>query len=253
MGLTIDAIGSDRKQLLSYLVGAGFAGGALPASALHVEWGPPLSAVDTDTFLGLDAVGLSKHQGVDLDIALGTGSVSGPPPGVLSMKSGTPPDVKLNLPQNSLYLIPGDTFKANKGEKIASTKTGPGLAVGGPNVTVAKGGNLPPGTVIDGTLPWQRGSFLALKGKGFKSTGQDHYIGLRRDAGGGQIYYGWLRYQYGSIDAHELFMQDVPNVPAVVPGGPREVPLPFAAPLTLLATGAAGLAALRRRRKPAAK
>ena len=74
-----------------------------------------------------------------------------------------------------------------------------------------------------------------------------------RDAGGGQIYYGWLRYQYGSIDAHELFMQDVPNVPAVVPGGPREVPLPFAAPLTLLATGAAGLAALRRRRKPAAK
>lgn len=59
------------------------------------------------------------------------------------------------------------------------------------------------------------------------------------------VNFGYIRVERGSLILSEAFFEDTPNTPITIPRGPQNVPGPGA--LALLAAGAAGLAAMRRR------
>lgn len=82
-------------------------------------------------------------------------------------------------------------------------------------------------------------------------VGAHGYIGLRFDAAGGYRY-GWLELTRGSLTAGQFGLQQAPGVSAAIPAAtPPATAVPEPGSLLLVATGAAGLAALRRRRHQA--
>jgi hypothetical protein len=96
------------------------------------------------------------------------------------------------------------------------------------------------------------GSFLA---------GEPGYAGFAIGTGGGDFRYGWLKLEFLTdpntnlpqvLEALAWGMEDTPNV-AIKAGdtGPAPTPEPGTMALSILAAGAAGVAALRRRRQSA--
>lgn len=234
------------KKLLSYMVGAGVAGvSGTGAAALQSYLYAPLVAVDTDP-VGQVIINPPPMMGPPYDVSTfeeilinlntGAGVVGGPPP---TVKGGP-------TPFGVLAMLPGDT-KVDSFKSGPKTVSGPGFAVADDGVQVAKGGSLPGATIVGPNLKWKGGTFLGGFDGGFKTDG-DLFLGVRLSAGGGNYYYGWVRYAYGSLEVKELVLEDQVNVPVHIPL-PAPVPVQFAAPLAALATGLAGLAALRRRRR----
>lgn len=133
-----------------------------------------------------------------------------------------------------LVIRPADVYAPDGGPAVyfPTWYAGTGVAV---NSKMAAGS-----TFDASTLPWNTDSGTLF------GLGSDLVLGLRV-ADGIDYHYGWLRYTIGSVILHDMGFQTQANVGITAPSG---VPAP--ASLALLASGVAGLAAVRRRRQKAA-
>lgn len=86
---------------------------------------------------------------------------------------------------------------------------------------------------------------------GFWSESGDHgFAGLRLTFNDGDTHYGWIELTRGSIISGRAGFQNTPFAPAPIPAATAGAPEPGS--LALLATGAAGLVSVRRRKRNAA-
>jgi hypothetical protein len=84
-------------------------------------------------------------------------------------------------------------------------------------------------------------------GGGWASIGAHGFVGLRLETGMGQYNYGWLELTRGSLTVGRMGYETDPNTAAQIP---ETVPEPST--LLLLVSGAAGIAAMRRRQRAVA-
>lgn len=89
----------------------------------------------------------------------------------------------------------------------------------------------------------------------FAEVGDTGFIGLRvvqiGDDDFQETFYGFVEVTRGSLELGSIFFEDTANAPALIPLSDDPVDVPEPATLPLMALGAAGLMALRRRRSAA--
>jgi hypothetical protein len=208
------------KKLTTYVV----AGGAVLAAAEGAQAAPIYSGLMNIPIGPTDVIGLNLDGDGANDFSFINAFVS---------DSGTPAD-----PLDDIYQL-----DLNTGTNSAVT-----TFIGDPFfITVLSA--LGPGVQLPGSESFSSGTFK-MAGAPFSQWGGVHgYAGLAFDISG-QTHYGWARLSVGtnpllSATLHDWAYEEFPNTPIATGEGGIAVPEPGA--LGLLALGAAGLAAYRRR------
>ena len=206
----------DIKKLGAYVAGAGALSMTPGAEAVIVyqTYEPPLTAIDPSS------INRNDVESIDIDLSTLAANVT----------TGFP-----TLGDTDLRLTPQDAFVKTGCTNCPKNKTDSAQVTGG--IDVAWATNVALGDILGpGTAWFPGGGSVLLPG------GTDRYLGLRRTDGTDQ-FYGWLRYSEGSATLFEAAIENSSDTPIRV----GDVPVP--ATLALLVSGAAGLAASRRRRK----
>ena len=209
------------NKLAAYLAGVSAAGvaagsGNSEAAVLYTDFDPDLSATDLT-----NAVGDNQRIRLSIDIVSGlTATVAGSGTGHITLH---PADVGPNGGKFNLPTIAPPHIDAGVGTIIGTAVVGPGSLIDGTTGFGSQSLNLP--------------YFQAQEG----------FVGFRHDSVGGESYYGWFHYEVrpgaSPFTAGEMILLE--GAIESSPGVGITIPEPGLIPL--LALGAAGFAARRRR------
>jgi PEP-CTERM motif len=250
----------DNKRWITYAVTAGafVTTGQADATIMYFNPFPDLVATDTD----IESPG--GQQQININFAA---TVVDPKAGTVEYSSSASVGGAAAPGANQLVLRTADLENdrdPKTGDNYQIAKGGAAGVLGGVNIRAALG--LSAGDLIGSSLDWGVGTIDkdGNQGQGL-AAGDDRYLGFRFDPATGKgpsaFNYGWANYAYeertgGSglarVTLYDYALETTENA-GIRAGAGRPEPIPEPSTMTLLAIGAPGVLALRRRRLARAK